>query len=226
MERSGSRRPSPALAIACLALFVALGGTVLAATKIDGRTIRVKSLPGDRLEVGSLPTNRLAPGTIPGNRIAPGSLNGTRIDLGSLGTVPSAAHATSADEARHAQSAANATHAEDSTTVDGHGVGCVGQTREFAGACWDLLTSETTVTATEAAAACAQRGGELPPPLTLLALGRLPGFQIAIDGEWTGQIWMNGETEYSVIAITGDGVTHLRLPTSMQHYRCVIPLID
>jgi hypothetical protein len=36
------RRPSPALLVACLALFVALGGTVLAATKIDGRTIKVK----------------------------------------------------------------------------------------------------------------------------------------------------------------------------------------
>jgi hypothetical protein len=225
MVRSGSRRPSPALVIACLALFVALGGTVLAATKIDGRTIRVKSLPGDRLEVGSLPANRLAPGTIPGNRIAPGSLNGTRIDLGSLGTVPSAAHATSADEARHAQSAANATHAEDSATVDGHGVGCVGQTREFAGACWDLLTSETAVTATEAAAACAQRGGELPSPLALLSFESLPGIQIAIDGEWMNEISEDGEARYSVYILSG-GLVRLRGPTEPHHYRCVIPLID
>jgi hypothetical protein len=42
LERSPWRRPSPALVVACLALFVALGGTVLAATKIDGRTIKVK----------------------------------------------------------------------------------------------------------------------------------------------------------------------------------------
>ncbi|HEX3737124.1 MAG TPA: hypothetical protein VHV53_06240, partial [Solirubrobacterales bacterium] len=96
MKRSGWRRPSPALLIACLALFVALGGTVLAATKIDGHTIRVKSLPGNRLEPASVPGNRLQPGTIPGNRIAPRSLQGDQIDVGTLGQVPNAAHADSA----------------------------------------------------------------------------------------------------------------------------------
>ena len=55
MKRWRPPRPSPALLVACLALFVALGGTVLAATKIDGRTIRVKSLPGNRLTPGSVP---------------------------------------------------------------------------------------------------------------------------------------------------------------------------
>ena len=58
----GFRRRSPALAIACLALFAALGGSVYAATKIDGRSIRVKSLPGNRLAPGSLPGNRLKAG--------------------------------------------------------------------------------------------------------------------------------------------------------------------
>src|SRR5271156_6492279 len=95
MKRAGWRRPSPALVIACLALFVALGGTVLAATKIDGKTIKVKSLPGNRLVVGSLP----------GNRIAAGSLKGPQIQVDTLGEVPNAAHADSADTARRAQTA-------------------------------------------------------------------------------------------------------------------------
>ena len=42
-------RPSPALVISIIALFVALGGTVYAASKINGKTIKVKSLPGNRL---------------------------------------------------------------------------------------------------------------------------------------------------------------------------------
>src|ERR1700761_4031211 len=103
MERTRWRRPSPALVIACLALFVALGGTVLAATKIDGRTIRVKSLPGNRLTPASLPGNRLQAGTIPGSRLAPGSVKGTQIDAASLGPVPSATHADAADPAHRAQ---------------------------------------------------------------------------------------------------------------------------
>ncbi|MGA8112522.1 MAG: hypothetical protein WCA46_02550, partial [Actinocatenispora sp.] len=127
-------RPSPALLIACLALFVALGGTVLAATKIDGRTIRVKSLPGNRLTVGSLPGNRLQVGTIPGSRLVPGSVKAKQIDVGSLGPVPSATHADTADAARRAQTAIAADHAADATTINGPGVGCREGTREFAGA--------------------------------------------------------------------------------------------
>jgi hypothetical protein len=216
MKRPGSRRPSPALVVACLALFVALGGTVMAATKIDGKTIRVKSLPGDRLELGSLPGNRLKPGTV----------SGSRIDLGSLGEVPTAAHAAAADTARRAQSAASADLASEAAKVDGREIGCPQQTREFAGGCWDLTTSPTALTAPEAAAACAARGGELPKPLALLAFRELPGIQIALDGEWSNEIWMNGETQYSVIVLTGDGLTHLRSPKEQLRYRCVLSPID
>jgi hypothetical protein len=141
MKHSRRRRPSPALAIACLALFVALGGTVLAATKIDGHKIRVKSLPGNRLEVGTLAGNRLQPGTIPGNRIAADSLKGEQIDVGTLGQVPSASHADSADTARRAATATAADHASDATTVNGRSVGCPTGRREFGGACWDLEPS-------------------------------------------------------------------------------------
>src|ERR1700709_1492966 len=111
MKRRRLPRPSPALLIACLALFVALGGTVLAATKIDGRTIRVKSLPGNRLTVGSLPGNRLQAGTIAGARLAPGSVKGKQSDLRPAGPVPSAVHADAADTARRAQTAIAAEHA-------------------------------------------------------------------------------------------------------------------
>jgi hypothetical protein len=225
MKRSGLRRPSPALAIACLALFVALGGTVLAATKIDGRTIRVKSLPGDRLEVGSLSANRLR-GTIPGNRIAPGSLNGTRIDLGTLGTVPSASHATSADEARRAQNAATAAHADDSTTVDGRGLGCLGPTREFAGGCWDLVASTSAVTATEAASACAQRGGELPAALAFLAFLAVPGVFVDPNGEWSQEVSVGAPGQFSVIALLPGGTLEGLPGTEARRFRCVTPLID
>jgi hypothetical protein len=224
MKRSGSRRPSPALVIACLALFVALGGTVLAATKIDGRTIEVKSLPGNRLQVGSLPANRLK-GTIPGNRIAPSSIKGDRIDVGTLGQVPSAAHADSADTARHAQTATAADHAADATTINGRSVGCVGGKREFAGACWDLRPNAQMVTIFEASAACGAEGGELPSTISLIAFGHEPGTQESIEGEWTRDISLENPGVYNPVIVSEPGFVSSSSLANPHHYRCVTPLL-
>jgi hypothetical protein len=214
MKRSGWTRPSPALVIACLALFVALGGTVLAATKINGKTIAVKSLPGNRLE----------PGSVPGNRIAPGSLKGAQIQAGTLGEVPNAAHADSADTARRAQTATAADHADDATTINGHAVGCAPARRQFAGACWDLLPSTTKVNLAEASAGCAAAGGELPMLLALTAFARQPGAQIPVEGEWTNQITTLGNA-YDGIAVLASGELFVGSPLTQFHYRCVTPLL-
>jgi hypothetical protein len=80
MKRVRLGRPTPALVISVLALFVALGGTVYAASKISGKTIK--------------------PNSIPANRLKKHSLSKTQINLGKLGVVPTAqnaVHATSAD---------------------------------------------------------------------------------------------------------------------------------
>jgi hypothetical protein len=225
MKRRRPSRPSPALLIACLALFVALGGTVLAATKIDGRTIRVKSLPGNRITPGSLPGNRLQAGTIPGSRLAPGSVKAEQIDVGSLGPVPSATHADSADTARHAQTAIAADHASDATTINGRAVGCRAGTRQFAGACWDLVPREGALTAVEAAKACADVGGELPDGLALRQFNALPGVQIALNGEWLDQIWVTNETAYAVYVLTASGGFVIRSPGEPHQFRCVTPLV-
>jgi hypothetical protein len=226
MKHWGWRRPSPALLIACLALFVALGGTVLAATKIDGRTIRVNSLPGNRLTVGSLPGNRLRIGTIPGSRLAPGSVKAEQIDVGSLGPVPSAGHADSADAARHAQTAIAADRATEATTVNGRSVGCRATAREFAGACWDLRPSDAAVTAPEAAAICAAAGGELPKGLALVQFDELPGVEIDLGGEWLNEVWINAETSYNVYVLSSEHLFGLRSPTAPHRFRCVTPLLS
>ena len=216
MKRAGWRRPSPALVIACLALFVALGGTVLAATKIDGKTIKVKSLPGNRLVVGS----------VPGNRIAAGSLKGSQVQVDTLGEVPNAAHADSADTARRAQTATAADHATDATTINGHAVGCTAGRREFAGACWDLTPSAASVTAFEAAAACAAQGGELPDLLQLLVFDKQPGVTIEVEGEWTGSEEPLGFDSWALALVESGVHTNLNAPTNSHHYRCVTPLLS
>jgi hypothetical protein len=225
MERSAWRRPSPALLVACVALFVALGGTVLAATKIDGRTIRVKSLPGNRLAVGSLPGNRLQAGTIPGSRLAKGSVKGDQIDVATLGQVPSAAHADSADTARRAQTAVAADPAADASTVNGRSVGCGTGKAEFAGACWDLSASPTAVTAPEAAMTCASEGGELPAGLELLAFVQQPGVQLPSGAEWTNEVEFINTTHYAVVVRLSNGF-QIEGPAEQIHFRCVTPLLN
>jgi hypothetical protein len=226
MKLWGWHRPSPALLVACVALFVALGGTVLAATKIDGHTIRVKSLPGNRLAVGSLPGNRLQPGTIPGSRLSRRSVKGDQIDVGTLGQVPSATHADSADTARRAQTATATDHAADATTVNGHAAGCTSGRREFAGACWDLSASSTAVTAIEAAVACGAQGGELPNAISLLAFGREPGVHMSLEGEWTKEISPVTDTSYDVLVLLESGEIHVEPQTQPNQFRCVIPLLS
>jgi len=215
MKRSGWWRPSPALVIACLALFVALGGTVLAATKIDGKAIKVKSLPGNRLKVGS----------VPGNRIAPNSLKGSQIRADTLAEVPSAAHAGSADTARHAQTATAADHATDATTINGHAVGCATGRREFAGACWDLQASAVKMNAVEAAGACATRGGELPDLLALLAFNQQPGVVGSVEGEWTNSEQPVGIDSWAVAIVENGAHVNVNRPTLLNHFRCVTPLL-
>jgi hypothetical protein len=227
MKRRRLPRPSPALLIACLALFVALGGTVLAATKIDGRTIRVKSLPGNRLTVGSLPGNRLQTGTIPGSRLAPGSVKARQIDVGSLGPVPSAAHADSADSARRAQTAIAAEHAADATTINGRAVGCREGRREFGGACWDVRPSVAAMTAAEATAACAAVGGELPEALALSVFASQPAINLAPDGEWTKLIAGVGPPgQVTIVIVTPAAAIDAAGPTQPHHFRCVTPLLS
>jgi hypothetical protein len=226
MNHSRRLRPSPALVIACLALFVALGGTVLAATKIDGHKVRIKSLPGNRLALRSLPGNRLKPGTIPGNRIAPHSLKGRQVVAKTLAKVPSAAHADSADSARHAATAIAADHATDATTVNGHTVGCPPGKRQFAGACWDPEPRPAPLDAIGAATACAKENGELPGALELLALRGLTGVKPAAASEWTSQTGVVSETVFSVVVLTETNTLNQRQPGELHEYRCVTPLIN
>jgi hypothetical protein len=222
-------RQWPALALALIALFVALGGTVFAAkhgaAKISGKTIKVKSLPGNRLRIASVSGNRLKPGAIPGDRLAPGSITGVQIDAATLGTVPSAIHASNADSARDAETALNSANAANATRVNGHSAGCAQGDRFFAGACWQTSSSESALSAPAAAAACAARGAELPDALTLAAFSQQPGVALAAE-EWTGDIpVVSGPGLYAVVTVSSAGEVNSAVATAIKKYRCVTPLV-
>lgn len=224
----GLRRHSPALPIACVALFVALGGSVWAANavKIDGHSIRTGSLPGDRLAPGSVPGNRLRPGSVPSDRLAPGTIAGAQVNAATLGQVPSAVHAETAGRAREAGVALSAERAANAERLNGFSAGCGEGTRDFAGACWQSSHSETAMTAPEAAAACAEAGGELPAALALAAFAQQQGVVLAVGGEWSGDLTnVAGPDIYGVITVSATAEINSSLPSEEKNFRCVLPLV-
>jgi hypothetical protein len=73
--------------VAVLALFLALGGSVYAASgksKISGAKIKPKSLPGNRIKAHSLTGTQLKPGTVTGAQVKAGSLTGKQVVGSSL----------------------------------------------------------------------------------------------------------------------------------------------
>jgi hypothetical protein len=222
----GLRQQAPALVVACVALIAALGGTVYAAGKISGKTIKVKSLPGNRLALASIPGNRLKPGAISASALAPGSITGLQIDTATLGQVPSAFHADRADSAQDAQTALNAVNAIDALKVNGHTAGCRPPARFFAGACWQTGPSDAAVSAPAAALACATQGGELPSALALAAFSQQPGIALAAGDEWTGELaTFTSLNAYSVVTVSASAAVGSALSTVAKKYRCVIPLV-
>jgi hypothetical protein len=106
MHRITKFRPSAAIILACLALFMALGGVGYAATKIHGKTII------DR--------------TVPGKKLKKNAVGGTAIKESALAKVPSAASADAAQQATSAQDAVNAQNAVNAQTAAAVGPDGVG----------------------------------------------------------------------------------------------------
>jgi len=229
--KQGKRWPSPALVVAALALFVALGGTVYAAkkAKLDGRAIRVKSIPGNRVKPHSIAANRLKPNVLASLEGHTGKIIGAEIDLQSLGQVPSAAHAETADRAQSAtdaETALNAVNAIHAETINGHTAGCLPGTKQFAGACWQLSPSETALSAPAAASSCAAQGGTLPEALELATFAQEPGVNLDKANEWSSDVTSyTGPNLYSVATVSPSAVVESTGSTNSRKFRCVIPLV-
>jgi hypothetical protein len=107
MSRIASRRPSASLVIACLALFVALGGVGYAAATIGSAAIVDNSIKSKDVRNNDLR----------GKDVRADTLKGADVDESTLGKVPSAASADSAATAAHATNADNATNSANATNA-------------------------------------------------------------------------------------------------------------
>ena len=96
------RRPSPAMVVALLSLFVALGGSAGALVVVTSKNITNGTIRGKDIHKR----------TITAKRIRTNGLGGSVIDESKLSKVPAAVHADDADLAKAAGSAATASQAD------------------------------------------------------------------------------------------------------------------
>jgi hypothetical protein len=104
-------RPSPAMVVALVALFVALGGVGWAAATIGTNDIQDGAVTAKKLHANAVATKKIRDKAVNGAKVKDDSLTGTDIQESTLGQVPSADHANTADTANTANTANSATTA-------------------------------------------------------------------------------------------------------------------
>jgi hypothetical protein len=90
----GRLRPSPAMVVAFIALFVAIGGSSYAVTRLPPKSVGAK-----QIRTGAVRTVHIARNAVTGAKIKNGSITAADIKVSSLAGVPSAAAATNATHA-------------------------------------------------------------------------------------------------------------------------------
>jgi hypothetical protein len=118
MTRLLSRRPSPAMIVALLALFVALGGSSYAAVKIGARDIQRGAVGTRAIANNSVRSADIHDATVSGVDVKDDSLTNADIDNTNL-SAKSAGTAAHAATATSASTASKATNADNSGKLDG-----------------------------------------------------------------------------------------------------------
>jgi hypothetical protein len=93
VKRLSARRPSPALVISCIALFVSMGGVSygLATGVIDSREIKNNTIRTQDLRNNEVRTGDIRNSTVRGRDVAVDTITGADVNESTLGQVPDAA---------------------------------------------------------------------------------------------------------------------------------------
>jgi hypothetical protein len=187
-------RPSPAMVVAMLALFVSLGGTSIAATKLARDSVGAR-----QLKTGAVTTGKLRNSAVTGAKVANGSITGVDIDMSRLGKVPAAVEAD---------------------RISGQAVGCPAGTLAAVAACVEAST-RAPLALQAAIAACAAGGGRLPTTAELIGALSV-GIRVA-DPELAADITPAGPPTLMLQRVVyADGETLVNEPaTNARRFRCL-----
>jgi hypothetical protein len=189
--------------VAIIALIASLGGSAYAAGKLGKNSVGSRQLKRQAVKTSDLANN-----SVNGRKVANKSLTGDDIDLGNLGTVPSASSAAQASNAN---------------TVGGHGAACPGGTTLIRGICFDSAPNPAASSLTDAADACASKGGYLPTVAELYSTRNILNlgsglFVDAYHGNTAGSI-------YTTIVVDSSGTISEHDPEVPAAYICAYPLV-
>ncbi len=99
MSQLRTRRPSPALVISILALFVALGGSAYAATKVGTKDIKANAITSAKIKKNAVTTAKIKKNAVTTAKIKKDAVTGAKVKESTLGTVPSATNSVNATNA-------------------------------------------------------------------------------------------------------------------------------
>lgn len=202
------RAPSPAMAVALLALILAISAPAVAAIRLAKNSVGTRQLKRKAVTAGKIANNAVNARTV-----ANGSLTGKEINLAALGTVPSAFEAA---------------RAGNSNTVGGHSAACPGGTVLLRGVCFDSSPAGPIGSLTAAVDACAARGGWLPDPMELYSVRGVINLGTGVGTDRTYTDTYYGDTtgaKYRTIVINGTGTLAEIEAGSPARYVCAYPLV-
>lgn len=224
---SPKRLPSPAMAVAFVALLAALSGTAIALpgkNTVDSGDIRKGSVkPSDiaRNAVrGAKVKNNSLTGSdvkkVAGADVTNDSLTGSDLNEGTLAKVPSAANADTAVNAANAG------------TVDGKNAVCAAGTTPYLGQCFETTARAAATSVFAASDDCADEGRYLPNPLQLRTFGLQADITLAAPSEYSDAVYQDDDgtvLTFKVLTVSEIGLTVGEPFTDDRPYRCVAPLV-
>jgi hypothetical protein len=164
MSRLLGHRPSPAMVVAMLALFISLAGTGYAAIKLPANSVGAK-----QLKANAVTSKKIKHGAVDGSKVRANSLTGTNINERSLGKVPTAVSADKANSTVNAELANHALRADSAATA--------GTATALASVAYRADTSAGAVTVPACTGACGPN--EVG---TAFAIATCPAGTVAIGG--------------------------------------------
>jgi hypothetical protein len=220
-------RPSHAVVVAYLALFVALGGSGYAAVRVNGKNIKNRTIAGKKLRKNTLTGKEIkesrlgkVPATRDADRAAVADTSHTLEGLHASAFLAAGAKAANADKLDGLDSASFFDR-------------CRAGTMRFAGACFETDVRAVTSNLNGAGLTCALEGARLPtfPELTAFATqtGTLLGAASGLNGqwEWTSEVQGTAPAGETVANRPSGSLTYdsFAISTAL-HFRCVKPLTN
>ena len=198
-------RLSYANVMATIAVFIALGGTTYAISKLPKNSVGTKQIKKDAVK---------------GSKVAKDSLTGTDIEESTLDTVPSAVTAQRAVEAQGAANAQTLGGLSATQVTDASKVGCPAGMQLAVGICFESVARDPKALFV-AMSECGLIGRRLPSQGELIAFRTQ--LTVPPPEEWAEPL-LSGATQLGAIIATGPGGATLTFkPASEPHpYRCMV----